>query len=301
MGSRSWIVLVLAFGCHDEQPIRDEVRAPQPVEAAAMEIADAAAEAAAFADAGPEGMLWVPAGTFTMGADRGGEEDEHPAHAVTLSGFWLDRTPVTNEAYARCVAVSACRPSGEHDARFEHPRQPVVYVSWDDAKAYCAWAGKRLPREAEYERAMRGDDGRRYAWGNDAPTPDRAAFGRALDAGAPDDVGSHPAGRGPFGHDDLAGEVWEWVEDAYDPTAYRRPTADRGEPGTCAQIMATEEALRAGGRQGFTGSNPIPRACDRVLRGGGFNYDGWGLRATNRVHHPGHFRIVMAGFRCAKD
>ena len=100
--------------------------------------------------------------------------------------------------------------------------------------------------------------------------------------------------------DDLAGDVWEWMEDEYDPYAYRRPTADRGVPGTCAEIVATENDLRARGVEGFTGSNPIPRGGDRVLRGGAFNYDAPVLRATNRVHHPAHFRIVMAGFRCAK-
>jgi formylglycine-generating enzyme required for sulfatase activity len=148
---------------------------------------------------------------------------------------------------------------------------------------------------------MRGDDGRTYAWGNDPPTPERAAFGRPLKTGATDDVGTHPAGRGPYGHDDLAGDVWEWVADEYDPYAYRRATADRGVPGTCAEIMQTQDELRSKGLQGFTGSNPIPYVCEHVLRGGAFNYDANGLRATNRVHPPGHFPLVMAGFRCAHD
>ena len=114
-------------------------------------------------------------------------------------------------------------------------------------------------------------------------------------------MGSHPLGKGPFGHDDLAGNVWEWMEDEYDPYAYRRPTANVGLPGSCAQIRAAQDELRAMGKQGFTGSNPIPRDCDRVLRGGAWNYDGPGLRSSNRVHHPGFFHLVMAGFRCAKD
>ena len=298
MTSRLWVTALLLVACRgQERARRDVVVAPSPSPPIVLAAGNLDA---APADAGEDGMLFVPPGTFTMGADAGGEEDEHPAHRVTLAGFWLDRTPVTNEAYGKCARAGACRPSGEHDAKYERPLQPVVYVSWDDAKSYCAWAGKRLPREAEYERAMRGDDGRRYAWGNEAPTPARAAFGRLLDFGSTDDVGTHPAGRGPYGHDDLAGDVWEWMEDEYDPYAYRRATADRGLPGTCAEIVATENALRARGVDGFTGSNPIPRGCDRVLRGGAFNYDAPGLRATNRVHHPAHFRIVMAGFRCAK-
>jgi formylglycine-generating enzyme required for sulfatase activity len=262
----------------------------------------------------PEGMLLVPAGAFTMGADRGGEEDEHPAHTVTLPAFWLDRTEVTNAAYADCVTAGGCNRNDAHiptemkagdDKDFARPAQPVVGVTWDDAHAYCAWKGKRLPREAEYEKAMRDGDGRRFAWGNELPTPERTAFGRPLGTapghGTTDDVGTHPLGRGAYGHDDLAGNVWQWMEDEYDPFAYTRPTAAEGKPGSCADILRAQDQLRAEGRQGFTGSNPIPRVCDRVLRGGAWNYDGPGLRATNRVHHPGHFRLVMAGFRCAKD
>jgi formylglycine-generating enzyme required for sulfatase activity len=259
-------------------------------------------------------MLLVPAGTFTMGADRGGEEDEHPAHPVTLAAFYLDTTEVTNAAYAACVASHACAPNDSHiasrmhagtDAEFNRPNQPVVGVTWSDAHSYCASLGKRLPREAEFERAVRGDDGRRYPWGNDPATPEKTAFGRPLGLtpghGTTDEVGSHPTGKGPFGHDDLAGNVWEWMEDEYDPIAYTRATASVGLPGSCPEIRAVQDKLRAEGKQGFTGSNPIPLDCDRVLRGGAFNYDAPGLRASNRVHHPGHFHLVMAGFRCAKD
>lgn len=260
----------------------------------------------------PSDMLLVPAGTFTMGSDTGGEEDEHPAHAVTLAAFFLDRTPVTNAAYQRCIDAKACplndrtiasRKDAGSDSSFLAPQHPVVGVSWDDARAYCHWAGKRLPREAEYERAMRGDDGRKYAWGNEAPTAERAAVGRVLGwvGSCTDDVGTHPAGRGPYGHDDLAGNVWEWCEDAYDPYAYRRATAPLGVGGSCVEIAATQDELRARGLQGFTGSNPIPTECERVLRGGAFNYEPSGLRATNRVHHPARYRMLMAGFRCAED
>ena len=249
----------------------------------------------------PEAMLLVPAGTFTMGADKGGEEDERPAHQVTLRAFWLDRTEVTNEAYRACAAAKACRPRSadvvKRFPQFNGPRQPVSGVSWRDARAYCAWKGGRLPREAEFERAVRGDDGRRFPWGNEPPTKARAVFA----SGRPEPVGSRPAGRGPFGHDDLAGNVWEWMEDEYDPIAYRRPTAAAGKPGTCKEILATQNQLRREGKQGFTGSNPIPTTCERAIRGGAYNYPGHGLRSTNRVHHAGSFRIPMLGFRCARD
>ena len=270
------------------------------------------ASSVAEVDAGPapDGMAFVPGGTFVMGLDGKGQEDEHPAHEVTLAAFFLDRTKVTNEAYASCVKASGCREKDIHvaskahggpDAAFDHPKQPVNGVSWSDAKAFCTWRGARLPREAEFERAARDGDGRMYPWGNERPDADKAVFARQFGHDTTDDVGSHPHGKGPYGHDDLAGNVWEWQEDEYDPIAYRRPGASTGTPGTCEEILVTLNHLRASGEQGFTGSNPIPTVCEHVLRGGAFNYDGFGLRSSNRVHHPGGYRLTMSGFRCAKD
>jgi formylglycine-generating enzyme required for sulfatase activity len=246
-------------------------------------------------------MLLVPAGSFTMGADAGGEGDERPAHTVTLAAFWLDKTEVTNASWDACVAAGRCRPKSS-SVRAEHPDfngpdQPVSGISWDDASGYCAWRGKRLPREAEFEKAARGTDDRRYTWGNDPPTRERAVFS----AGRTEDVGTHPTGRGPYGHDDLAGNVWEWMQDEYDPYAYRRVGAPEGTPGTCAEILAAQDELRRDRQQGFTGSNPIPIECEHSIRGGAYNYDPHGLRVTNRVHHPGKYRIPMLGVRCAKD
>lgn len=255
----------------------------------------------------PEGaMLYVPGGRFVMGSDHGGEQDERPAHEVTVSAFWLDRTEVSNRAYERCVAASACRPHDPTSARknrlgedvdFRGAAQPISSVSWDDATAYCQFVGKRLPREAEWEKAARGTDSRRFPWGETSPTPAMAVF----ETGRTANVGSHPQGAGPYGHLDLAGNVWEWVDDIYDPYAYRREGAPHGVPGSCPEVLAAQRELKAGGRQGFTGSNPIPNECERVLRGGAFNYGGAGLRASNRVHHPGRFRLIMSGFRCARD
>lgn len=263
---------------------------------------DAAAKVEAKADAGAPDMLLVPAGTFTMGTDAGGEGDERPAHQVTLPAFWLDRTEVTQEAYEACVAAGACKPADPEilatfGGLFRGPKKPVVGVSWFDARAYCTHLGKRLPREAEFERAVRGDDARRFPWGNDAPTHERAVY----ETNYTEEVGSRPSGRGPFGHDDLAGNVWEWMEDDYDAVAYVRPTASEGKPGSCDEIRAAQDKLRAEKKQGFTGSNPIPTGCDKAIRGGAYNYAAGGLRSTNRVHHPATFRLRMTGFRCAKD
>jgi formylglycine-generating enzyme required for sulfatase activity len=91
------------------------------------------------------------------------------------------------------------------------------------------------------------------------------------------------------------------MQDEYDPYAYRRATADVGQPATCSAILVALEQLRRDGRQGFTGTNPIPRECEHSIRGGAYNYDAHGLRSTNRVHHPGHYRLPMLGFRCAAD
>jgi len=257
-------------------------------------------------------MLEVPGGTFTMGADGVGEGDEQPAHAVSVSSFWLDRTEVTNARYLECVQAGKCAPYRDDVARrfgagpeagFRGPEQPVVGVSAIDAGSYCAFRGLRLPREAEWERAARGDDKRWFAWGNEKPTPELACYGRKPGAkgATTDPVGSHPAGKGPYGHLDLTGNVWEWTADLYDPFAYRRAGAAQGVPGGCAEILETQNHLRKTKQQGFTGKNPIPTSCDRVLRGGAFNYDAAGLRASNRVHHPENWKLLVAGFRCAKD
>lgn len=280
--------------------------ASTPLASATVSTAPAAS-ATATPEVAPEGMARVPGGPFTMGADRVGEGDEHPAHEVTIPAFFLDLTEVTNEAWARCLLAKACPPPDATSARkngfggdeaFRGPKQPVSAVSWDEARAYCAWLGKRLPTEAEWEKAARSADRRRFPWGNDEPTPAHAVFSGT---GITQPVGTHPLGDGPYGHHDLAGNVWEWVEDVYDPYAYKRPGAASGKGGTCEQAHEACDDLRAHGKKGFTGSNPIPTECERVLRGGAFNYPGPGLRASNRVHHPGRYHLVMSGFRCAKD
>jgi formylglycine-generating enzyme required for sulfatase activity len=184
-------------------------------------------------------MVRVPGGTFAMGSPDGlGEDDEHPRHAVTVAAFCIDRTEVTVRAYEACVAANRCTaphraisPYCNHADRGDHP---VNCVDWNQAVAYCAWVRKRLPGEAEWEYAARGDDGRLYPWGNEPPGATRlngcglecVAFGKRVlgrewpamydaDDGwvttAP--VGSFPAGASPFGVLDMAGNVWEWTAD----------------------------------------------------------------------------------------
>jgi len=273
---------------------------PETADAAvevAMEAGIEAAPTEASVTVGPDGMLLVKGGTYLMGRDEGGEGDERPAHEVTVKSFWLDKTEVTQAAYDECVKASVCRAPDPESINaihglFKGPNKPVNGVSWHDATKYCAWKGKRLPKEAEFERAVRGDDGRRFPWGNEPPSHELTVF----DTGSPEEVGTHPAGRGPYGHDDLAGNVWEWIDDDYDPFAY-----SRGHVGTCDEILAAQDQLRKEHKQGFTGTNPIPTVCEKTIRGGAYNYPAYGLRSTNRVHHPGTFRLKMTGFRCARD
>ena len=165
-------------------------------------------------------MVFVPPGEFVMGNNP-----------VQLDAFWIDKTEVTNLIYARCVEAGACNPprssrSNTRDPYFGNPDfddYPVVYVSWEDASQYCAWAGGRLPTEAEWEKAARGTDGRQYPWGDAEPS---GVFG-LLNYQAQDttEVGTYPDGASPYGALDMAGNVSEWVADWFSPDYYDNPPA----------------------------------------------------------------------------
>ncbi len=157
-------------------------------------------------DEGAE-MVLVPAGEFWMGSDDG-DSNTKPRHRVILDAFSIDRQEVTNALYQRFMsATGRPAPAAWNDSKYNAQQQPVVGVSWHDADAYCRWAGKRLPTEAEWEKAARGTDGRKYPWGDqwDASraNSDESRFGR------PGEVGSHPTGASPYGAHDMAGNVRE--------------------------------------------------------------------------------------------
>jgi serine/threonine-protein kinase len=223
----------------------------------------------------PAGMILVPAGTFNMGSDEG-EADEKPVHQVTLKAFFIDQFEVTNARYKKCVDEGQCDPpvitgSFTRAAYFgnsEFDNFPVVKVTWRQATAFCAWEGKRLPTEAEWEYAASGGDGRRYSWGNDfdaSRVP--AAANDTVEVGALDNAS-------PFGVSDMAGNVVEWVSDRYG--AY---SADPAENPT---------GPAAGSQQ--------------VMRGGSFgNADGRFYTTTRRYHQGPGFHDVDIGFRCAAD
>ncbi len=147
-------------------------------------------------------------------AEYAPEPDESPRHVVPVAAFRIGRTHVTNAEYAAFVSATG-RPFPSHwpgaVPSADQARHPVTYVSWDDARAFCAWAGGFLPTEAQWERAARGDDERTWPWGDDAPTPEHATFAAAGTTA----VGLHPAGASPFGALDLAGNAWEWTASAY--------------------------------------------------------------------------------------
>lgn len=167
-------------------------------------------------------QVHIPAGTFRMGGmDVRRLPNELPEHDVTLDAFWLDQLEVTNAMYGLCVSAGACplprelksQRRSEYFTDPEFKDYPVIYVTWGQAKTYCEWAGRRLPTEAEWERAGRGDDFRTFPWGEDKANGLLTNFNMLV--GDTSRVGSYPAGASPFGVLDMAGNVAEWVNDFY--------------------------------------------------------------------------------------
>jgi formylglycine-generating enzyme required for sulfatase activity len=223
-------------------------------------------------------MVHIPAGPFIRGYDHGGF-DEAPQREIVLDGFSIDRYEITNHQYEAFVAASGHRKAGppsryaKNMGRMRSTNQPVVYVSHDDAQAYCAWRGMRLPSEAEWEKAMRGQDGRLWPWGNDE-RPGSANWARVQDGAevtAP--AGAFQDDRSPYGVMDGAGNVMEWVADWYLETSYK----DSPEQ-----------------------NPPSPEyGMFRVLRGGSYTTTGGDLRLTSRSKMVPDFRDETIGFRCA--
>jgi formylglycine-generating enzyme required for sulfatase activity len=165
-------------------------------------------------------MVEVPAGWFLMGQDDG-PRSSRPQRPIFLDAYAIDRTEVTNAAFAAYVRATGQPPEGWSSAMaVVGPDLPVVAVLWRDADAYCRWAGKRLPTEAEWEKAARGTDGRPYPWGN---TWELARANTAeSEQGGPLPVGSFPAGASPYSALDMAGNVAEWVADTFEFDYYSR-------------------------------------------------------------------------------
>jgi formylglycine-generating enzyme required for sulfatase activity len=221
----------------------------------------------------------VPGGNFEMGAEDGWES-ERPVHTVYLNDFWIDQTEVTNGQYLVCVQDGACEIPGRLDSFTRHDyfnseafiNFPVVNVSWNDAVAYCQWAGRRLPTEAEWEKAARGADGRTYPWG-EVINCEFANYMGCIGDTAP--TSSYLQGASPYGVFDMAGNVWEWVADWYFIGYYDESPLDYP-------------------------SGPDSGAY-RVVRGGSWNDYEWYLRTTTRYSYFPDNKRSSIGFRCAID
>jgi len=283
-------LLVVATGCAPEAPPDTPVPQPTPTSTATQTAAE---EAASPTPAGPTATpvptstprpaatptsapsnkpntVYIQGGTFILGSDSG-SEDETPQQDLIISAFNVDIYPVTNAEYKEFVDATGHNPprtwdDGTYaDGTADHP---VTWVNWNDAKAYCEWAGKRLPTEFEWERAARGTDGRTYPWGDafDAAKCNSKESG----LGGTSAVGSYPDGASPDGVFDMAGNVWEWTADWY-----------QGYRGTRYELSRYGEQYK-------------------VLRGGSW-FDGGELqRTTTRKSFDPNQGFSTIGFRCAE-
>ncbi len=188
-------------------------------------------------------LVRIPKGRFLMGSEEGAR-DERPTHQVVVSGVSIDRYEVTNKRYAACVTKGACTPPLLSTSRlrkqyYGNPQfsdYPVIFVNWSQANTFCRHDGGRLPTEAEWEKAARGDgmEMRTYPWGEDEPSCALTNFGgQSGCVGDTDRIGRRPQGHSPFGAMDMAGNVWEWVDDWYGSTYYEvSPLSDPKGPET---------------------------------------------------------------------
>lgn len=241
-------------------------------------------------------LLYVPAGNFIMGSDKDeylAKPDEHPQHQVYLDAFWIDQTEVTNAMFAAFLNEAGNQEvDGKYwlNLRLSDPKfvqeegvwlpqagfenHPVVNVTWHGAKAYCAWASRRLPTEAEWEKAARGTEGSLYPWGDDGPTCERANYDDAdclLRQSVP--VGSYPEGKSPYGALDMSGNAWEMVSDYYAADYYAKSPENNP-------------------------TGPI-EGESHAVRGGSFFAHSYDVRPARRADSPSTGSAPYIGFRCA--
>jgi len=224
-------------------------------------------------------LFYVPAGEFSMGSENG-EDNEKPVRAVFLDSFWIDQTEITTGMYARCVNDGKCALPGSkasltrpnYYGEDKYNNYPVIFVDWNMAKIYCDWAGRRLPTEAEWEKAARGTEAFVYPWGN--AMPDKNLLNYKDVNGDTTEVGMYPKGASPYGALDMAGNVWEWVNDWFASDYYRNSPV----------------------------SNPPGPSAGRThaLRGGSWNLNDDFVRSTYRGTHPSEPNLGI-GFRCAMN
>jgi formylglycine-generating enzyme required for sulfatase activity len=216
-------------------------------------------------------MVSVPESSFRMGSEQG-ELGESLVHEVSLDAFWIDLTEVSNAQYQQCVNDENCEPSiYVDDSIYNGDDYPVVGASWYHARDYCAWAGARLPTEAEWEYAARGSAENKHPWGDEAPNCGLAQFVECYESKTVP-VGSFPDSASWVEALDMSGNVWEWVNDWYDDNYYANSPADNP-PGPESGVA-------------------------KVLRGGSWSYNGSALRGANRDDYYPDSRYDDFGFRC---
>ena len=228
-------------------------------------------------------MVLIPEGPFVMGSDdENALFNAKPAHEVTLKSFWIDRYEVTNEQYARCVAMQYCTEPKDFSsasrkdyyANPDYANYPVIHVDYYQATAYCAWAGKRLPTEAEWEKAARGEDSLIYPWGSRLSAEIPAQVNH-FQEGDTVPVDAFPEGVSPYGVYNLLGNVWEWTSDQYDEYYYS--SSSSADP------------------QAFVGGN------DYVIRGFSWSYPFSRLEIYTRNYSYILNHSYDLGFRCAQQ
>jgi len=224
-----------------------------------------------------QSMVLVPAGEFTMGSSKG-DPDEQPVRKVYVDAFFIDKHQMSVGKYGMFLDATAHEAPADWDVmnKSMHQKRPVVNVDWTDADAYCRWAGKRLPTEAEWEKAARGTDGRIYPWGNELPTDFHANMKKEIwnNHIVLTPVGIYEGGKSPYGVYDMAGNVWEWVSDWY-----------------------SQDYYKTGPLRNPTGP---PKGDYKVIRGGSWGSSPKDLRSTDRESRLPSFGGLGTGFRCAK-
>lgn len=229
----------------------------------------------------PEGMVYVPDGYFQMGGDVSLAEEEKPAHQVYLKDFLIDRYEVSNKDYEVFLQDTGHQvPKYWYDERFNDPVHPVVGVSWEDAAAYAKWADKRLPTEAEWEKAARGTLGLIWPWGSEREQ--EFPLSRYLNINGKNDAFEYTSpvdhfilGISPFRVYNMAGNVWEWCQDWYGPDYYKH----------------SQEINPPGAQTGTY----------KVLRGGSWVNKIYNVKTTKRIRNYPHVKLNTYGFRCAKS
>lgn len=236
-----------------------------------------------------EDMVLIPAGAFIMGSrqslieldpadlmntDRHALGPENPAHETILDAYYIDRYEVTQADYAKFVeATGAAKPRGHDNPDFNGPRQPVVGVNWKEARAYCKWLGKRLPSEAEWEKAGRGKRPVEYPWGDEPPDKSRLNHNETMNKTVP--VGSYEAGKSDYGVYDLSGNVAEWTNDWHLAEYY---------------LFSPKENPPGPGKGQY-----------KVIRGGNWRNNDGDVNLTYRNATVPSLRSTGIGFRCAKN